>query len=1272
MAIAGFKPVLGGMTLGTAGFSLSGDNAGFCDAILRKTAGGQPARLESLTYILPGEEREAGGGGSQSPVVVNLLMQLRASCDQNNIFLRTGQASQAQIMAQLRQTLARSDRAVRAQAGEIERAVRSSLFQESEFRQALARLEREVKKNGGRPEGPVPLTQAGQMAAPSKQGAARRSVGSVVPFAEGRPQAQPYQNGRTAMPLQGRMTARGRAQAGTAGRTIIPGRAQPGGAGETVSQTGRWFIKSGPPRGVGAPERQAAAHEGVRQGADFVRAAALSGNTAPGHETVPGQKAPPGRGTAARPDTPPGQGAVALVGLRPQEAQRPENTLPSRKAPPERSPDGLPQREKASKRSGQRTEVQGETKKTAEKPLRGLRPSRHAAPENGQRKGGLPSSMPISPEWRPEDRAEVWAEVLRGGGGEWTGQTRALSALHPPIAGFQTGIFPMLRVGKPPVSLHLGLNGGAAKEVSVLFSRNFEAGQEVRSAGKRSMPNSPALEWIQTAPVSGEENLSGAGPAVEKAAPQTPSSSGIISVIKDPAQKALAPGDTVRQAFHAVQSQAPRNLGLEVLSGAFGLEKAAGAWRQMIFHQRRQVWRTVPAGIRTTAVRRGSRGRGATSSPGELESAYSWSQAPEPLKPIFTKTAIPGILKQLARVSAGNEAFHFPDWSGPLAGLIWVPVGLSGSSRQAVRRSVPQNERAWQKAAGILTGTAAVIPGRIETVRWPGERRTPYQRLTAPGSTGMEGHGAVYPTSELRVLPGMAGEALRQWLSVAQTPAGAALERRERAALHSRAIDPMEWLHPHDGEDAGSDGGTAWAGAFRTPDRRTGPEGGFGQRSRRGFLPAFRPADVPARRGILAWGQSALLAVPVQREALARRQLASSTGSKRKPVENLASARFAPRFLWRTPAEAGERPFQPRGALPGAGKIALLGPGVRLQSVAGTMITRDHPLQIRLGIPQAEGGWGQAVAGAPSVGSGLLEAGVERSRIENGLFQTGPGVSQMGSGWSQTVARTPSVGSGLLKAGVERPRIENGLFQTGPGVSQTGSGWSQAVAGAPRIGRDLLEAGVERPRIENGLFQTGPGVSQAGSGWGQTVARTPRIGRDLLEAGVKISQTWNGFIQTRLRGTQAERVLARTEGRPALPGLAHFAQLLEPLESTLPDTPSGAVRKNGSGEGGPAMIFRSPAPAAAQRAPAQEREGEAVLAAQAVPPERARAMNRAFSYSAPEAAKSGMEAAPDVLFEQRVQTSGQGEREVNYNRLTEEILVRLERRLRAERRKFGL
>ena len=102
------------------------------------------------------------------------------------------------------------------------------------------------------------------------------------------------------------------------------------------------------------------------------------------------------------------------------------------------------------------------------------------------------------------------------------------------------------------------------------------------------------------------------------------------------------------------------------------------------------------------------------------------------------------------------------------------------------------------------------------------------------------------------------------------------------------------------------------------------------------------------------------------------------------------------------------------------------------------------------------------------------------------------------------------------------------------------------------------------------------------------------------------------------------------------------------------------------------MIFRSPAPAAAQDSVPREQEGEAVLAAQAAPPEQVRAMNRAFSYASPVNPENSVEAAPDTLFEQRVRTDGQGEQAVNYNQLTEEIMVRIERRLRAERRKFGL
>lgn len=169
----------------------------------------------------------------------------------------------------------------------------------------------------------------------------------------------------------------------------------------------------------------------------------------------------------------------------------------------------------------------------------------------------------------------------------------------------------------------------------------------------------------------------------------------------------------------------------------------------------------------------------------------------------------------------------------------------------------------------------------------------------------------------------------------------------------------------------------------------------------------------------------------------------------------------------------------------------------------------------------------------------------------------------------------------------------------------------------------------------------GPGTAPAGSGWTQAVAGKPKAG-------------------------------IGPDGQATLPVLTHFAQVLEPLEDTLPDTPSNGEGKNALQRGGPAMIFRSPAPAAVQDSAPREQEGEAVLAAQTVPPEQARAMNRAFSYSAPAGTGRGAGAEPEALFEQRVQTAGPDAQEVNYNRLTEEIMVRIERRLRAERRKFGL
>lgn len=160
MAVADFKPTLGMIELSTSGSILTGNNAAFCAKFLDKGVGGAPVSLESLTYVLPGQNRE--GERNQPSVVVNLLMQLRASCDQNNFFLRTGQAAQAQVTARLHQVLGQCSGAARAQAGEIERAIRTRLVQEEEFSRALRKLERELKKNNVSLNHPLPEKETGR------------------------------------------------------------------------------------------------------------------------------------------------------------------------------------------------------------------------------------------------------------------------------------------------------------------------------------------------------------------------------------------------------------------------------------------------------------------------------------------------------------------------------------------------------------------------------------------------------------------------------------------------------------------------------------------------------------------------------------------------------------------------------------------------------------------------------------------------------------------------------------------------------------------------------------------------------------------------------------------------------------------------------------------------------------------------------------------------------------------------------------------------------
>ena len=186
--------------------------------------------------------------------------------------------------------------------------------------------------------------------------------------------------------------------------------------------------------------------------------------------------------------------------------------------------------------------------------------------------------------------------------------------------------------------------------------------------------------------------------------------------------------------------------------------------------------------------------------------------------------------------------------------------------------------------------------------------------------------------------------------------------------------------------------------------------------------------------------------------------------------------------------------------------------------------------------------------------------------------------------------------------------------------------------------------------------------------------------------------------------------------RPAVSqGLTHFAQPLEMAEGTLSPLPAYRAPERERTEGKhsvpertgtpylhleaekaegerdserhvqsilapertedrPVIVYRSPArpaspagqPPAAPAVPGQL-EGEDVFRAQTVSSGQVRAMEQAFSYQAPGSRREkGGQSVAESAYAPRA------EKQINYNRLTEEILIRLERRLRAERRKFGL
>ena len=103
------------------------------------------------------------------------------------------------------------------------------------------------------------------------------------------------------------------------------------------------------------------------------------------------------------------------------------------------------------------------------------------------------------------------------------------------------------------------------------------------------------------------------------------------------------------------------------------------------------------------------------------------------------------------------------------------------------------------------------------------------------------------------------------------------------------------------------------------------------------------------------------------------------------------------------------------------------------------------------------------------------------------------------------------------------------------------------------------------------------------------------------------------------------------------------------------------------------IIYRTPERQAGAAPSAEAADsGEAVLQAQTVSPAKAAAMSAAYSY--PPGQTGGGRSSPPVetlTVEQEERITQRVLEDINYNRMADEVLDRVERRLRAERRKFG-
>ena len=148
---------------------------------------------------------------------------------------------------------------------------------------------------------------------------------------------------------------------------------------------------------------------------------------------------------------------------------------------------------------------------------------------------------------------------------------------------------------------------------------------------------------------------------------------------------------------------------------------------------------------------------------------------------------------------------------------------------------------------------------------------------------------------------------------------------------------------------------------------------------------------------------------------------------------------------------------------------------------------------------------------------------------------------------------------------------------------------------------------------------------------------------------------------------------ARSPARPdaTSQAMVHTAFSPEFSEGTPVSQPdrSGAPSQDAPKGTGQSVVYRLPP--RPQSAPQEKEEsGEEVLRAQSVDAGYVSAMNAAYSYQAPES-RPRPEAPGAISQETEERIIQQVLQDLNYNRMAAQVLDRVERRLRTERRKIG-